>query len=1145
MKKKRSWLDFFGYRVRKLVCIMKLTAFIMLLILCQARATTYGQSEKIDLNLEGATLKMIFDEIENQSNYNLFYNKSIVNERTKISVEMKEASVNEVLAEVLGSTDIKYQIVGNDILLSRKERMIVSQSDQIKVKGLVSDPEGIPLPGVTVRIEGSTQGVITDPDGKYSIDVSPTDKLRFTFIGMDDQVIDVNGRTTINVMLQEKSEELEGVTIVAFGKQEKKAIVGSVSSIRPDELKVPSSNLTNALAGRVSGVISYQRSGEPGQDNSEFFIRGVTTFGYTKSPLILIDGIELTSKDFARLQPDDIASFSILKDATATAVYGARGANGVILVTTKEGKEGKLNIKVRYEHSISTPTDKIDIADPVTFMQLYNEGVKTRDAIGTLPYSERKIENTKRGLNPYQYPAVRWNEELIKNQAQNDRINLNLSGGGKKMRYFLSAAGSIDRGILKVDKVNDFNSNIDLKKLSVRSNVNISLTNTTEAVLRFNGTFDDYRGPIDGGSDLFKKTLRANPVLFPKYYPRIGTYEFTDHMLFGNYGEAANYLNPYADLVRGYKESSRTLVLAQLELKQDLSFITEGLSFRTMINTTRTSYFDVTREIAPFYYSYAFTTPAGEQVLEQLNEEKGRAYLDYEEGNPSLQTTFYLQNVLSYNRTFNENHTFGGQLIQIVRSSLRNQTKSFQQSLPYRNLGLSGRTTYGYLSKYFLEFNFGYNGSERFSKKERFGFFPSLGCAWTISEEDFFINLKSTVNKFKFKASYGLVGNDAIGDKNDRFFYLAQVTMDNNKLSSTFGEELGYKKNGISIDRYANPLVSWETAKKLNTGFEIGLFDNKISINADYFREDRTNILMERAFIPPSLGLEAKVKANVGEARSQGFDASLDLNHVFANGLQVAARANFTYSANELLNYEEPNYDSTPWLYHSGQSIGQEWGFVAERLFIDEEEVFNSPRQFGVYGAGDIKYKDINKDGVIDFKDKVPIGHPKDPELLYGFGFSGSYKGFDLSCFFQGLGRTSFWIEPGKVAPFIDPDTANKVRENNAILQVFADDHWSEQNQDVYAIWPRLSVFKNENNQQRSTWFMQNGSFLRLKQVECGYTFSTQIQKRLGVRNLRLYVNATNLLTFSKFKLWDPEMAGNGLGYPVQKVFNIGLQVTL
>lgn len=1021
-----------------------------------------------------------------------------------------------------------------------------------EITGIVVDDSGEPLPGVTIQIEdaegNNKGGVITDFNGQFICEAEREDRLIFSYVGMENQIIVVGLESELKVTMLEQAELLESVTVVAYGKQKKESIIASVTTVRPAELRVPSSNLTTALAGRMSGIISYQRSGEPGQDNAQFFIRGVTTFGYKRDPLILIDGIELSTQDLSRLHPDDIASFSIMKDATATSLYGARGANGVILVTTKEGKEGKARINIRIENAFSSPTQSIELADPITYMQLHNEAVRTRDRLGFLPYSPQKIENTINGTDPNAFPATDWKSTLFRDETTNQHLNFNLSGGGKVARYYLAAGYSRDNGNLTVDKRSDFNTNINLGKTLLRSNVNINLSPTTEAVVRVHGTFDDYRGPIHGGAAMYQAILRSNPVLFPAYYDPDPAHERTRHILFGNAG-ASNYINPYAEMVRGYKESSTSLMLAQFELKQKLDFVVPGLFFRVLGNTTRNAYFDVVRSYQPFYYSVSdFDDRSGAYALEVLNPEQGERSLAFESGEKTVSSTFYTEAALEYNQTFNEVHGVSGLVVGIMRQYLQGNETTLQASLPRRNVGLSGRFTYAFASRYFAEFNFGYNGSERFSQDERFGFFPSAGFGWYVSNEPFWEGLSRTINKLKFKFTYGLVGNDAIGSDDDRFFYLSNVNLNDPNRAYRWGSNGDYVVPGVGISRYANDQITWETARKTNFGIELGLWD-RMEIQADYFTEYRSNILMDRVSFA-TFGLQTATKANVGEASSRGVDISIDYEYTQGTGLWLIGRGNFTYARGVFEKREEPDYSNTPWLSGIGQPITQWWGYIAERLFVDDDEVANSPSQQigGVVQGGDIKYRDINGDDKIDALDRVPIGYPTTPEIIYGFGLSGGYKSFDLSIFFQGSARSSFWIDTRATAPFVnyhfDGDPFGNYLTNNALLQVYADSHWSEANRNIYAIWPRLSPNEIPNNTTTNTWFMQNGAFLRLKSAEFGYTFPPTTLNKWGVQNMRIYMSGTNLLHFSKFKLWDPEMGGNGLGYPVQRVINFGAQVS-
>lgn len=1013
-------------------------------------------------------------------------------------------------------------------------------------KGTVVSDSGETLPGAAVRVVGSTRGVTTDLDGSFTIEVSENDKLEISYLGMVTQTIDVRGKNNQVITLKSQQSELDEVTVVAFAKQKKESVIASVSTIRPSELKVPSSNLTTALAGRLAGVIAYQRSGEPGQDNADFFVRGVTTFGTGKAnPLILIDGIELTSADLSRLNPDDIASFSIMKDANATALYGARGANGVILVTTKEGTEGKTKLSIRFENSFSSASDNVELSDPITYMRLHNEAVATRDNKAILPYTNEKIANTERGLNPYVYPAVDWQDMLFKDFTSNQRLSMNISGGGNVARYYVAASMNVDNGILKMDKRNNFNSNISLKKYLLRSNINLNLTKTTEMVVRLHGTFDDYTGPISGGTGLYNMVMKTSPVLYPAYYEPDEATKNNKHILFGNYDEASNYINPYAEMVKGYRDYSTTLVLAQLELHQKLDFITKGLNARVLFNTTRYSHFGTSRYYNPFYYSVSSYDRASDQyVLTALNPESGTEYLTYNEDGKDVYSTTYFEAALQYDRTFAEKHAVSGLLVYTARENKKGNAGSLQLSLPYRNLGLAGRFTYAYDGRYFAEFNFGYNGSERFAKNERFGFFPSFGLGYLVSNEKFFEPISKVVSKLKLKATYGVVGNDQIGSDSDRFFYLSEVNLNNGGRGYTFGTDFNYNKSGVSISRYEDPYITWERSYKQNYGLELGLY-NKLEVQLDYFRENRKNILQNRADIPSTMGLQASPRANIGEAFGSGFEVQLDYSENFGKHFWLSARGNFTYATSKFKVYEEPLYTETPWTRHTGQKISQTFGYIAERLFVDDEDVKNSPRQnFGEYGAGDIKYKDINMDGQINSHDMVPIGYPTTPEIIYGAGISMGYKNFDFSMFWQGSGRSSFWIDPGSITPFVDTDGGDGKTGRNALMKVIADNHWSEDNRDIHAFWPRLANSVIGNNTQTSTWWMRNGTFLRLKNVELGYTLPDKWTKKAHMSLVRLYLSGSNLLCFSNFKLWDPEMAGNGLGYPVQRVFNLGINVS-
>lgn len=1161
----RQWLG--------LLLRMKILALFLFMFILKVNANEYTQNARISFKADNITIGNVLNLFEKESDLNFIYRSDLFDGEETIDLNVKNIRIEKFLDRYVTPQGYSYKVINKTVVIKEvkiQEIPTVSKqsvSDGVKITGVVKDEAGITIPGVTITVLGeSGGGAISDNNGKFEIgDIKPTDKLVFSFIGLESQIVDVANNTKFEITLVQKVEELDDITIVAFGKQKKESVLGSITTVSPGELKVPSNNLTTALAGRMSGMISYQRSGEPGEDNAEFFVRGITSFGAEskKDPLILIDNVEMSTADLSRLNTDDIQSFSILKDATASALYGARGANGIILVTTKEGKEGKAKFSVRIENSLSMPTTTVNMTDPITYMEMHNEAIDTRGVEDRYRFTYQDIERRKDpDKNDYVYPTIDWNDMLTKKFTNNQRLNMNLSGGGKVARYYVAGSVSQDNGVLDVDSRSNFNSNINLKKFLLRSNININVTDLTKLTVRMHGTFDDYVGPLDGGSAVYAQTLKTSPVLFPATFEKDEQHQYVKHTLFGNnYSGSSIYENPYANMVKGYKEYARTMFMAQIELNQDLKFFTEGLNFRMLGSTSRYSYFESRRQYDPFYYEvasynastdvYALSSINGSQADNGITKGDEALYYVDDGGSKDINSSYYLETSLTYSRDFAEKHHVGATLVNTVREYVTanpsgdNGADRLQSSLPMRNLGLSGRLEYAFDSKYFTEFNFGYNGSERFDKANRFGFFPSVGGGWMVSNEDFWEDIKPTVNLLKFKATYGLVGNDQIGDDSDRFFFLSAVSVadsDNGKM--TFGRDRGESLPLTAVSRYANPEITWEVACKTNFGIEIGLFD-KVTIQGDYFTEIRTNILQSREDIPVSMGLEAIPDANVGEAKSSGFDGSIDYQQSFNSGMWITARGNFTYATSEITKIEEPNYaeSGAPWLSRVGHSGAQQWGYVAERLFVNDTEVNNSAPQYvstdGVVSGGDIKYKDINKDGVVDNFDQVPIGFPTSPEIIYGFGASMGWKGVDVSFFFQGSARSSFWIDYESINPFIEDSGWI-----NGLTQYVADNHWSEENPDVYAEWPRLAPSVIGNNNVRNTKFMQDGSFLRLKSAEIGYNLPKGLVKKAMMTNARAYISGSNLLTFSKFKLWDVEMGGSGLGYPVQRVFNLGIQLS-
>ncbi|MBS1660298.1 MAG: TonB-dependent receptor [Bacteroidetes bacterium] len=1064
------------------------------------------------------------------------------------------------------------------LLLITLTTTTASAQRTITLTGTVLDSSGKSMQGVSVVNTGAKNaGTYTDTHGKFVLDVRSGSIVEFSYVGFMDQRITVSDTThSVTIVLRAVAANISDVIVTAFGrKQRREAVVGSVTSIEPGELKIPASNLTNALAGKVAGLISFQRAGQPGLDNSNFFIRGVTTLGYSASPLILVDNIELSASDLARLQVDDIASFSILKDASAAALYGARGANGVILITTKDGKLGKARINLRVESSVSQPTKSIKLADPVSYMKNFNEAVTTRNPLQTPPYTPNDIYNRQQtldnapGSNPYLYPAVDWMSTLFKDHTTTTRANFSASGGTQLAKYYMAGSYSRDNGILQVNPVNNFNSGMKYENYQLRANINLNLTKTTEAEVRLWGNFNDYTGPITSSqngltTDLYVKALHANPVAFAPYYQPDSANLLTHHILFGNNTGVTGSLldNPYADLMYGYKSFSESRMSAQFELTQKFEPI-PGLSFHGIFSTNRYSYFDLSRSYRPFYYELGYFDPkSGVYSLNWINNRPGEAqeFLNYSPGNKTVYTYLYLQGTIDYSHAFGKSNV-GATLIGTRQQTQYGDAPDLLSSLPYRNLGFSGRASYSFDSRYFVEFNFGYNGSERFAPDHRYGFFPTIGGGWLVSNEKFWGGrIAEIITRLKVRGSYGLVGNDNIGSQ--RFFYLSSVTPDNNNQSnsgapnfnplfySSFGSSNGFTLYGTTVQAYPNPDVTWERSKKSNIAIEATILKD-LSITAEVYHENRYDILIPRGYIPVSVGIEntasGNLQANLGTATSTGLDLNINYNHRISKNLNASFMGNLTVTSNKTVYTEEPEYKYS-YEFRKGKPINQPFGYIAERLFVDDKEAQNSPPQNFGNGlpprGGDIKYRDVNGDGIVDGDDQVAIGLPTTPQIIYGFGFSLNYKNFDFSAFFQGLARESFFINPSSstdidhgiygTAPFVN---------NAQLLKAYADNHWSEENQNLYALYPRLSTFDMINNEQQSTWWMRDGSFIRLKSAEFGYSLPRRWIKRAYMENARFYLSGLNLLTFSSFKLWDPEMAGQGFGYPIQRVFNLGLNL--
>ncbi len=988
-------------------------------------------------------------------------------------------------------------------------------ADETVVKGIVTDKSNNePLIGAIVWVKDTPHNAITGIDGDYEL--SFTGNYGFvtvSLMGYKDVDIQVRkGTQTINVALEPDGEMLEEAVAVGYGTQKKVSVVGAITTIEPDALKVPVSKLSNALSGRLAGVVSIQRSGEPGA-GSEFWIRGIGTFGENANPLILVDGIE---RELDLVDVEDIKEFSILKDAAATAVYGVRGANGVVLITTRSGEEGKPKISIKHESGLVTPTKVPEMASGAQFMEMYN------DAYGMNYYTPEYIQNTIAGTDPYLYPNVDWVNEVFKKFSSNTRTNLSVNGGTNTVKYFVSGGFYNENGLFREDPTLQYNTGIFYRKFNFRANVDIQLFEHTSMSVKLATTFEQTNQSGNQTGTIWNYALITPAIVHPvKFDTEEGTFYAGDGTGMGQ--------NPVSLLTQsGYRQGFTNNAQTVFGLDHDFSWLLDGLKGNAKVSFDANNYHWQTRTRNPEQYSATGRDENGNIILKQ--NDAGSQTLSFGYGAQGWRA-LYLEASLNYARSFGRHGVTG---LFLFQQSSKNYVGSLatnsQAALPYRNQGIAFRATYNYDSKYFLEFNAGYNGSENFSPGHRFGFFPSVAAGWLVSDEPWWQPVKNVISMLKFKGSYGLVGNDKIGGGR-RFIYLETI---NNGGSYNFGTSLT-SEGSLRMGEWPNEEVGWETSRKLDVGFDVEFF-NALKINFDYFHEYRTGIFLQRKSIPYFAGITSTPWSNVGEMRNSGFDASMTYDQQVGE-VHLSALANFTFTRNVILNMDEPTRQY-PYMAETGQARWQKFGLVSDGLFQSYEDIASSPDQsyFGDIKPGDIKYKDLNGDGKIDAYDVKPIGYCDYPEIVYGFGLNAQWKGFDASVFFQGIDHVNFSVNTTLVRGF----TGNQINSSNVFSEVYGN-YWTEDNPN--AKYPRLTVGKNTNNSQSSDFWMVDGAYLRLKNVEFGYTLPKKLTTKMKISNLRVFLSGTNLLTFSKFKLWDPDLQTGATNYPNNKTFNIGLNL--
>lgn len=1103
-----------SYKQRYLKYIVLLLLFYPLNIL--------GAQGVISVKGQAMTIKQAIQLIEKNSNYTFFYNAADLKNTTNKNLNC-EGTIEEVLKEVFKGSGITYMIKGNEIILKVNKEEAAQQQPKKKrtVTGTVVDAEnGDPVIGATVVVKGQKDGVITDLDGNFTIAISGSKaQLEFSYIGYRKKTVDVGDLGVINVKMESDNQLLSEVVVVGAGTQKKVSVTGSITSVKGLELKAPSSSLTTSFAGKLAGVISMTSTGEPGAA-SEFYIRGVSTFGGRATPLILLDDVEISTADLNNIPAETIESFSILKDASATAIYGARGANGVMLITTKTGKENeKTRINVTVENSFNKPMNFPDFVNGATWMEMYNEAQLTRNPGATPKYSQLDIDNTRNQVNPYIYPDVQWKDVIFKNMNMNQRANVNISGGGSKASYYMSLQANHDTGLLDTKKVYSYNNNINNWGYNFQNNISYKITSTTKIDLHMNAQIRNKKGPNYSTSDLFAQMLYCNPINFPVTFP---AQPGDTHIRFGNaiWTGSSVRTNPYAYMLSSFKEYNENTLNTSLKINQKLDFVTKGLSVQAMVNWKNWASSSYNRTIEPYYYgikggSYNPSNPTDYEI-ERLGT-SGTDYLKTSDISKASDQTFYLDARVNYDRQFNLHHVTG--MLMYMQREYRSSV------LPERNQGFSGRFTYDYGQRYLVELNFGYNGTERLAKKERFEFFPAVSLGWVISNEKFFEPMTKYIDNLKIRGSYGLVGSDETGLSAgaQHFLYIDQVSLNN--IGFTTGVDMNYTLYGPLVTNYAVVNGGWERVKKLDIGIDLELF-RQLTITADYFNEKRYNILLHREAWPESLGYyTAKPWSNKGKVDNWGIELSVNWRKEFTKDLYVDLRGNFTYTENKYVNLDEPVYPYV-WKTSTGKPLSRTTGYIAQGLFSSQEEIDNSPTQNlgSTVKPGDIKYRDVNGDGKIDGSDQVMISpYGTTPRIQYGLGMNVTYKKFDFGVFFNGSAKRTIMISG--ISPFGQSDYN--------VMQFIADDYWSESNPNPNAKYPRLGLTSSQtaNNTVASTYWMRNGNFIRFKTLELGYKF------KYG----RVYLNGDNIAVFSPFKLWDPELSWNA--YPLQRTFNIGVQL--
>ena len=1137
-------------RERKSKVLGLFLCFLLLGIDCSfASYNNYSQFKTLSVSMSNSTLREVLKTIEKSSQFVFFYLDDAVNLERKVSIDSKNKNIEEILSELFEGTSCTYRISDRQIFISGKAPASTEQQqNKRKISGRVTDIKGEPLIGVNVTVDGDANGSITNMDGLYEIFVTKKSVvLKFTYIGFKTSEIRTNASTNIyDVTLEEQVNELEETVIVGYGTQRKISNIGAQSSMKMEDIKTPSASLTTTLAGRLAGVVAVQRTGEPGKDAADIWIRGISTPN-TSSPLVLVDGVE---RSFNDIDPEDIESLTTLKDASATAVYGVRGANGVILIKTKPGKVGKPTVSADYYESFTRFTKMVDLADGITYMNAANEAMRN-DGIAT-KYTEDQIRNTIAGKDPYLYPNVDWLKEIFNDWGHNRRVNVNVRGGSEKVAYYASVSYFNETGMTVTDKnIDTYDSKMKYSRYNFTTNLNIDVTPTTKVEIGAQGYLGEGNYPAISSADLYNAAMSISPVEYPKMFFVNGE-AFVPGTSTNN-----NFNNPYSQATRrGYDNLTKNQIYSNLRVTQDLDMLTKGLKLTAMYAFDVYNEIHVHQDRAESTYNFLDTSVPydmnGQPILQRIYE--GSNVLSYKQETSGNKKT-YLEASLNYDRTFNDDHRVSALFLFNQQSKLLYPKGTLEDAIPYRMMGIAGRATYSWKDRYFAEFNIGYNGAENFSPKHRFGTFPAFGVGWVVSNEKFWQPLSKAVSFLKIRYTDGKVGNSEVSDR--RFMYLDQMK-ENGDYGYKFGPN-GTKWSGYETVNMAVDLI-WEESRKQDLGIDLKLFNDDLSIVFDLFKERRENILLKREHsIPSFLGYNTSAPyGNIGIIENKGFDGTIEYNKRINKDWVIALRGNVTFNKDKWIQGELPE-QKYEWMNQYGHNINGVKGYVAEGLFtqteIDDMAHWESlsdankaitPKpfasQFGTVKAGDIKYKDLNNDGQIDAYDQTYISRGDVPTTVYGFGFTVGWKDLSVGMMFQGVAGAERVLNGSSVNPFNGGGGSGNLYSNIG-------DRWTEENPDQNAFYPRLSygseTTSNINNFQKSTWWVRNMNFLRLKTLQISYNLPKPWVNKVHLKNAAVYVMGTNLFTLSRFKLWDPELnTDNGAFYPNTTSYSVGINFT-